>query len=90
MNGVMQSLTEDRKIDTVFRDRQIFDIAQPVLEIFESMFLCQLGTELDHFWRTIDGNNFARFLCQQLRKCPLACAKISDGQWWKQSNERMC
>src|SRR5438034_8954772 len=90
MNGVMQSLTEDRKIDTVFRDGRIFNIAEPVLEILESMLLRKLGTELDHFWRIIDGDHFARLFRQQLRKCPLACSEVGHRQWRQKSNERMC
>ena len=38
MNGVMQRLTQNRKIDAVFRDRRIFDVAKPVFEILESVF----------------------------------------------------
>ena len=80
MNGVMQGLTENRKIDTVFCDRWIFNIPKPVLEILESMLLRKLGAELDHFWRIIDRDHLARLLRQQLRECPLACSKVSHGQ----------
>ena len=31
MDGVVQSLAEDRKVDAVFRDRRVLNIAQPVL-----------------------------------------------------------
>src|SRR5947208_12994890 len=90
MDGVMQSLTEDRKIDTVFCDGRIFNIAKPVLEILESMLLRKLGTELDHFWRIIDGDHLACLLRQQLRECPLACAEVSHSQRREKSNERVC
>src|SRR4051812_43662129 len=48
VNGVMQRLTEDCKLDAVFRDRRVLNIAQTVLEIFEPVFLRQLRPELDH------------------------------------------
>src|SRR6516225_655184 len=90
MNGVVQSLAKDRKIDTVFRDRRIFNVAEPILEILKSMLLRELAAELNHFWRIIDGDHFARIFCQQLRECPLACSEVGHSQRWEKSNERMC
>ena len=80
MNSMMQSLTQDCKVDTVFRDRRIFNIAKPVLEILESVFLRQLRAEVDHFGRIIDGDHFTRIFCQQLRKCPFARSEVSHSQ----------
>jgi hypothetical protein len=42
MNGVVQGLAEDCKIDAVFRDRRVLNIAQPILKVLEAMFLRQL------------------------------------------------
>src|SRR5919108_4889682 len=64
MNGVMQSLTENRKIDAVFGDWRLFNVTQPVLKILESMLLRKLRAELDHFWRIIDRDHFAGPFCQ--------------------------
>src|SRR5713101_9148420 len=73
MNGVMQGLAEDRKVDAVLRDWRIFNIAQPVLEIFEAMLFRQLRAELDHFRRIVDRDDLARILRKQLRQRSLAC-----------------
>src|SRR6266699_7042756 len=90
MNSVMQSLAENCQIDIVFRDRRIFNVAEPILEVLESMFLRQLRAELNHLWRIINGDHFARLLRQQLRECPLACSEVGHRQWRQKSNERMC
>ena len=66
MNGVVQRLAEDCKVDAVFRDGWVLNIAQPVFKILEPVFLRQLRSELDHLRRIIDGNNFARSFRQQL------------------------
>src|SRR5947208_445914 len=89
VNGMMQCLTQNRQIDTVFGNRRILNVAKAVLQILDSMFLCQLRAKLDHLWRIIDGDDFACVFGEQLRKCPLARAKVSDGQWRQQSNQRM-
>ena len=76
MNGVMQRLAQNRKIDTVFCDRRIFNVAEPVFEIFKSMFLRQLcEPNSTIFGRIVDGDDFARVFCQQLRQCSLTCAR---------------
>src|SRR5207244_8732513 len=84
MNGVMQCLAQNRKIDTVFRDWRIFDIAEPVFEVLEAMLFCEFGSEFDHLWRTINCDNFARVFGYQLRKRSLASAKIRHGERWQQ------
>ena len=48
MNGMVQSLAEDCKVDAFFRDRRVFNIAEPILKVLESVFLRQLRPELDH------------------------------------------
>jgi hypothetical protein len=37
MNGVMQRLAQNREIDTVFRNRRIFNIAEQLLEVLEAV-----------------------------------------------------
>src|SRR6266480_2440077 len=66
MNGVMQCLAQDRKIDTVFRDWWIFDIAEPVFEVLEAMLFCEFGSEFDHLRRTIYSNTYAPVFGYQL------------------------
>src|SRR5947208_9246171 len=90
MYCVIKCLIKNRKYDTVFCDGLIFNIAKPILEILESMLLRKLSAELDHFWRIVDGDHFARLLRQQLRECPLACSEVGHRQWRQKSNERMC
>src|SRR5215211_3903745 len=63
MNGVVQSLAEDCKVDAFFGDRRVLNIAEPVLNVLEAVFLRQLRPELDHLRRIIDRNNFARSFC---------------------------
>src|SRR2546423_8968653 len=63
---VMQGLTEQDKIDALFRDRRIFQIAEAILEIFEAVLLRKPRTELHHFWRVIDCDYFARAFREQL------------------------
>src|SRR5882724_2306886 len=87
MNGVVQRLAEEGKVDAVFRDRRVLNIAQPILKVLESVFLRQLRPELDHLRRIIDGNNFARSFRQQLRECPLACSQVGDGQRREQRDQ---
>src|SRR5512133_1804540 len=89
MNGMVQRLAENCKVDAVFSDGRVLNIAQPVLKILESVFLRQLRPELDHLRRVIDGNNFARSFRQQLRECPLACSQIGDGQRREQRDQRV-
>src|SRR5215469_12359561 len=89
VNSVVQRLTEDCQIDAVSRDRRVFNIAKAVFEILKAMLLRQLGAELDHLRRIIDGNNLARLFRQQLREGPPACPEIGNGQRREQSNERV-
>src|SRR5206468_11439551 len=42
VNRVMQRLAQNRKIDAVFCNRRVLNIAEPVFEIIKSMFLRQL------------------------------------------------
>src|ERR1700730_3543654 len=88
-NGVVQRLTEDCKIDTVLGHRRVLNVAQAVLKIFETMFARQFRSELDHFFRIIDGYNLTRGFGEQLRKGPLARAKIDNRLRWQQWNKRM-
>ena len=46
---VMERLTQDREIGAVFLNRRIFDIAQTIFEILETVLLCQLRTKRHHF-----------------------------------------
>ena len=78
VNGVVQRLAQDCKIDAVFSNRRVFNIAKPVFEIIESVFLRQLRAELDHLRRIIDRNDFAGAARQQLRKSSLTRAKIDN------------
>src|SRR5213593_1403372 len=70
VNGVMQCLAQNRKIDAVCRNRWIFNIAKPVLEVVESMFLCELRAELNHLGRIIHGDHFPRFLASNCESVP--------------------
>ena len=54
MDRVMQRLAENGEIDRAFRDRRIFDVAEPVFEIREAVLLRELRAELDHLRRVID------------------------------------
>ena len=87
MNGVMQRLAQNRKIDTVVCDRRIFNVAKPVFEIFEAVFFCELGPELDHLRRIINCDNLASVFRKQLRKGPFARAQIGYGKRWQQGDE---
>src|SRR5437773_12419339 len=87
LDCVMQRLTQQDKIDTALCNRRIFQITQPILEIFETMFLRQLRTELDHLWRVVDRDNFTRALRQQLGECSFRSeerrvGKESRARWW--------
>ena len=85
----MQCLTQEDEIDTIFCNRRLFQIAQPVLEILEAMFLRQLRTELDHLRRVVDCDHFARALGQQLGKCSFTRAKIDNGQARNERDQRV-
>src|SRR5438552_12978989 len=87
LDCVMQRLTQQDKIDTALCNRRIFQITQPILEIFETMFLRQLRTELDHLWRVVDRDNFTRALRQQLGECSFARAKIDNRQPWNERDQ---
>src|SRR4029078_5976391 len=39
LNGVVKGLAEDCEVDAVFSDRRIFNVTQPVLQVFEPMLL---------------------------------------------------
>src|SRR5439155_20143584 len=89
LDRVMQRLAQQNKVDTFIRDRRIFQVAQPVLDIFETVFLRKLRTELDHLRRIIDRDNFARALGQQLGKGSFACAKIDNSQSRNERDQRV-
>ena len=86
---MMQRLAQDCKIDTVFRNWRIFNIAKPVFEIFKPMFLRQPRAELNHVRRVIDRDDFAGFFRQQLRKRPFARPKVSHVERRKQCDQRV-
>ena len=48
------------------------------------MLLGQRGSELNHFFRVVDGNDFFGISSHQLRECSLASAEIRyDHRWQK-------
>src|SRR5262249_27788720 len=78
MLGVMQGLTEDREIDRLIRQRHLFDVAELVGEIIETVLLSELGADLDHAGRVIDAPHLRGATGQQLGKESLAGAEIGD------------
>src|SRR6266850_2314100 len=70
--SMVQSLTENRQIDTVSSNGRLLHITEPVLDVAEAMFLRQLRRELDHLRRIIDRNDFARVFREQLRQGALS------------------
>ena len=42
LDRVMQCLAQEHEIDTLFCDRRIFQIAEPVLEVFKTVLFRQL------------------------------------------------
>jgi hypothetical protein len=90
MNGVMQGLAQNCEIDTVFRNRRIFNVAEPVFEVLEAVLFCELRSEFDHLRRIIDGDDFARVFSEQLRKRPFAGPQVGNCQWREQGDERVC
>src|ERR1043166_5271094 len=83
MDSVMQGLAENCKIDTVFRDGRVFNVAEPILEILESMLLRQLPAALDPFWRIMDSDHLARFFASNCESVPSPAprsATVSGGR----------
>src|SRR6516162_2199635 len=90
MNGVVQRLAQDCKVDAVFRDWRVFNIAQPVFKVFESVFLRQLRPKLNHLWRIIDRTNFARAFRKQLRGWRVGWSLSGDRQRGEQRDQSVC
>src|SRR5438270_9272884 len=74
--SMVQSLTENRQIDTVRGNGRLLHITEPVLDVAEAMFLRQLRRELDHLRRIIDRNDFTRIFGEQLRQGAFTCTYI--------------
>ena len=85
IDRVVQCLAEDCEIDAVPLDRRIFDFAQAVFEILETVFFRESRTELDHLRRIIDRDDFTRVFCEQLRERSFASAQIRDREWRQQA-----
>src|SRR5438309_5939027 len=85
--GVMQSLTQNSKIDTVLGNRRVLDITQPILQVLKAVFARKFCAELDHLWRIVDRDHFARAFSQQLRKRPLSGTQVGHRQWRQQRDE---
>jgi hypothetical protein len=79
VHRVMQGLAQNSQIHAVLRDRRIFNIAQPVFEIFEIMFSRKFRSELNHLGRIINGDDFPRVPGQQLGERSLARSQIGHG-----------
>src|SRR5437660_259227 len=59
-DGVMQSLTQNSKIDTVLGNPRVLDITQSILQGLQAVFARKFCAELHHLWRSGDRNHCAR------------------------------
>ena len=65
---VMERLAENRHVDRLVVERRIFNVTMTVLEVLETVLTGNLGAELDHLLRVVDGNDMLGPLSQQLRQ----------------------
>ena len=78
VGGVMQGLAQKREVDARGGNRWFFDFAEPVLEILEAVLFGQAGTELDHFFRVVDGDDLLGTSSEELGEGAFAGAQIGD------------
>jgi len=64
MDGVVEGLAEEREIDGCVFDRDGFEVASPVFESLDALFLGEFGAVFDHFLGVIDGDDLFGALSQ--------------------------
>src|SRR5688500_9816979 len=55
--GVMQRLAEDYKINTFWCNGRRFEIAEPELQVLQSVLARLFGSEMHHLFRIIDSDH---------------------------------
>ena len=56
--GVVERLTEDRKVNAVRFDRRVLEVAAPEFEVLEIILFGFGGAKRDDFLRVVDGDDF--------------------------------
>ena len=78
MLSVMQCLTKNREVDRLVGERDGLDIAQPVSEIEETVFLREFGADFHHARGIVDTPDGAGAMGEELGNQTLAGTEVGD------------
>ena len=78
MLGVMECLTKNREVHRLVGERDGLDIAQPVSEIEEAVFLREFGADFDHARGIVDTPDGAGAMGEELGNQTLAGTEVGD------------
>ena len=78
MLGVVERLREDGEVHRAIGQRHLLDVAELVGEIGETVFLGELGADLDHLDGVVDAPDLAGAAGEELRDQAFAGAEVGD------------
>ena len=74
----MERLREENQVDGAVFDGQLFHVALAKIDIVDAIAEGLFAAHLDHFERSVDGDDLGRSLRQQQGKSSLAGAQVGD------------